>query len=361
MHVPTSPSSSSNTHATSFRRYPDPETPPFPNPVSSTFVQRSQNPQNPSHATLNQVSTPATLNQTIHSLNTPFNTPVSSPRHSTPVTDCPSQPTPLQSNNHTQVPTFTQCPPGFPPRSSKLRWTWIEGDGPFVTNGQWRDTKCFSPETESDSITALMFNLDNLNTDRPEVLPNSTWNRWQIPESPDSMIETLVQRVDRGRFRFEVGNSSNGPNLVPNEAQSINPNSPQDAVAQNTGPTHKDYGPNTGEMIGPCHVSEQAYVQLHIVHASKHLVHTDLRDTKGKSLSITFVYGYPKESKREEVWMTLRSLKLSAHSNWLCIGDFNQVLNDEGKFSFHRGIVAGADSFKQLISDLNLCELIASG
>lgn len=51
--------------------------------------------------------------------------------------------------------------------------------------------------------------------------------------------------------------------------------------------------------------------------------------------------------------MTLRSLKLSAHSNWLCIGDFNQVLNDEGKFSFHRGIVAGADSFKQLISDLN--------
>lgn len=143
-----------------------------------------------------------------------------------------------------------------------------------------------------------MFNLDNLNTDRPEVLPNSTWNRWQIPESPDSMIETLVQRVDRGRFRFEVGNSSNGPNLVPNEAQSINPNSPQDAVAQNTGPTHKDYGPNTGEMIGPCHVSEQAYVQLHIVHASNHLVHTDLRDTKGKSLSITFVYGYPRKGKR---------------------------------------------------------------
>lgn len=115
---------------------------------------------------------------------------------------------------------------------------------------------CFSPETKSDSITALMFNLDNLNTDRPEVLPNSTWNRGQIPESPDSMIETLVQRVDRGRFRFEVGNSSNGPNLVPNEAQSVNPNSPQDAVAQNTGPTHKDYGPNTGEMIGPCPVSE---------------------------------------------------------------------------------------------------------
>lgn len=59
--------------------------------------------------------------------------------------------------------------------------------------------------------------------------------------------------------------------------------------------------------------------------------------------------------------MTLRSLKLSAHSNWLCIGDFNQVLNDEDKFSFHKGIVAGADSFKQLIFYLNLCEVIASG
>ena len=34
-----------------------------------------------------------------------------------------------------------------------------------------------------------------------------------IPESPDSFLESLVQRVDRGRFRFELGDSSTGPSL----------------------------------------------------------------------------------------------------------------------------------------------------
>ena len=41
MHVPTSPSSSSNTHATSFQRYPNPETPHFPNPVPPISLQRN--------------------------------------------------------------------------------------------------------------------------------------------------------------------------------------------------------------------------------------------------------------------------------------------------------------------------------
>ncbi|XP_075645292.1 uncharacterized protein LOC142616298 [Castanea sativa] len=101
--------------------------------------------------------------------------------------------------------------------------------------------------------------------------------------------------------------------------------------------------------------------KLHIVHASKHLVHTNLWDNKGNPLSITFIYGHPKESKRDEVWMKLRSFKLSAHSNWLCNGDFNQVLNEDDKFSIHRETVSGADSFQQLISYLGSCEVIAFG
>lgn len=35
-----------------------------------------------------------------------------------------------------------------------------------------------------------------------------------ILESPDSFIESLVQRVDRRRFKFELGDSSNGPRLI---------------------------------------------------------------------------------------------------------------------------------------------------
>ena len=88
----------------------------------------------------------------------------------------------------------------------------IEGTGPFITNGELRETECLNLDMKIASVTALMFNLDNLNKEHPEVLPNSTWNRGQIPESPSSMIETLVQQVDKGRFKFEVGIQAMGHN-----------------------------------------------------------------------------------------------------------------------------------------------------
>ena len=68
-------------------------------------------------------------------------------------------------------------------------------------------------ETESDIVTERLFNLDSLNDDRPEVLVGAAWRRGQISESPEEMVENLVQRVNRGRARFERGNSSLGLNL----------------------------------------------------------------------------------------------------------------------------------------------------
>lgn len=64
-----------------------------------------------------------------------------------------------------------------------------------------------------------MFNLDNLNEDRPKVQCQG-WDKGCIPKSPDSCIESLVQRVNRGRFKFELRDSNNGPRLInPQEEQ----------------------------------------------------------------------------------------------------------------------------------------------
>lgn len=41
-----------------------------------------------------------------------------------------------------------------------------------------------------------MFNLDSLNENRPEAMQNQSWEKGCIPESPDSFIKSLVQRVD---------------------------------------------------------------------------------------------------------------------------------------------------------------------
>ena len=48
-------------------------------------------------------------------------------------------------------------------------------------------------ETESDIVTERLFNLDSLNDDRPEVLVGAAWRRGQISESPEEMVENLVQ------------------------------------------------------------------------------------------------------------------------------------------------------------------------
>ncbi|KAF3968806.1 hypothetical protein CMV_007347 [Castanea mollissima] len=100
---------------------------------------------------------------------------------------------------------------------------------------------------------------------------------------------------------------------------------------------------------------------LQLVFESKHLVHTDMVDNRGNPLSITFVYGHPQLTKKEEVWGKLRALKLIAHPRWLCIGDFNQILSNKDKFTFGDRSIPGAERLQQLISDLQLCELVAQG
>uniref|UniRef100_A0A7N2M0G4 DUF4283 domain-containing protein n=1 Tax=Quercus lobata TaxID=97700 RepID=A0A7N2M0G4_QUELO len=73
--------------------------------------------------------------------NTPFNSPTSSPPYSVPKIGNPSHTTTPHNNDHTPSPhrtpgiTFSLRPPWFPPKSSALRWAWIDGSGPFVTNG----------------------------------------------------------------------------------------------------------------------------------------------------------------------------------------------------------------------------------
>ena len=45
----------------------------------------------------------------------------------------------------------------------------------------------------------------------------------------------------------------------------------------------------------------------------------------------------------------------------MCIGDFNQVLTDEDKFSFHSNSITGAELFQQTLNELELCALEAKG
>ena len=100
---------------------------------------------------------------------------------------------------------------------------------------------------------------------------------------------------------------------------------------------------------------------LQIVYDSPNLIHINVLDNRGFPLSITFVYGHLDHAKRGEVWQQLRSLKQHSHPSWLYIGEFNQVLSKEEKISFRTGNIIGAEEFQQVLVDLQLCNLTASG
>nr|POE52973.1 hypothetical protein CFP56_69420 [Quercus suber] len=53
----------------------------------------------------------------------------------------------------------------------------------------------------------------------------------KIPESLDSFVQPLVQRVNRGRFRFEVGDSSLGPRLSRSHTHAHNTERMQDDLS----------------------------------------------------------------------------------------------------------------------------------
>lgn len=59
-------------------------------------------------------------------------------------------------------------------------------------------------------------------------MQGATWDMGLIPESLDSFIESLVQQMNRGRFRFELGKSCAGPCLSRVQAQSYDMNRLQD-------------------------------------------------------------------------------------------------------------------------------------
>ena len=100
---------------------------------------------------------------------------------------------------------------------------------------------------------------------------------------------------------------------------------------------------------------------FNIQYSSKYLIHADLLDNKGNPLSISFVYWHHNHAKGVEVWVELRNIMNLVHKNWLCIGDFNQVLSHDDKFGFSHMKIEGVEIFKQTLFDLGLCDLEAKG
>ena len=109
----------------------------------------------------------ATLNSAIFSLSlannivppTPFNSLNSSPVH---FQNSVPDPHPNLNTDNPPPTSHMQIQNPSCPNPTTLNWTWVNGDGPFITNGVLRMTPNSSSDTESDSIIATMFSIDRL-------------------------------------------------------------------------------------------------------------------------------------------------------------------------------------------------------
>ena len=82
--------------------------------------------------------------------------------------------------NGTNNASFSTRSPWQPPQDSNLQWTWNEGNGPFITNGQSTHPHFEALDSESDTTT-IMFNLDSLSESRPEAMQYHGWEKGCIP------------------------------------------------------------------------------------------------------------------------------------------------------------------------------------
>nr|POF07466.1 hypothetical protein CFP56_20157 [Quercus suber] len=138
---------------------------------------------------LNNTLVPLTPADSLNSEN-PRTIPNSDDLESHIVYDNPTPPPQDFLGNRNQNASFSSKPTWQPPQESSLQWTWIEGNGPYITNGQNTRPHFESSDTDSDTTT-IMFNLDSLNEDKPKVQCQG-WDKGCILESPDSYIESLL-------------------------------------------------------------------------------------------------------------------------------------------------------------------------
>lgn len=188
--------------------FSDPDTPSISNADNNPVTL---NPPTAQHHMVEH----ANLHSAIFSLNlgttsaspTPMNSPASSP------TNTPLQPNTIVDLNLvpeevTQDSFNEDTTPNF-----SLRRTWVDGTGPYITTGELRVQTDLSSDIESDSETVRMFNLDNLNDGCPEWVCRDEWDVGQIPEDANSIVQLVVNRVDRDRLRVELVNPNSRPSI----------------------------------------------------------------------------------------------------------------------------------------------------
>ena len=101
--------------------------------------------------------------------------------------------------------------------------------------------------------------------------------------------------------------------------------------------------------------------EVSIGHHNQNFIQTDIKDQFGNFCSITFIYGHLVLSQRKKILEDLESIANGVYSRWLCIGDFNQVMIDDDKFTLKPCHIPGKLDLLHTISNLSLIPIESKG
>lgn len=103
-------------------------------------------------------------------------------------------------------------------------------------------------------------------------------------------------------------------------------------------------------------------VSVEVEFSHKNLMHTVVSNkADSSSWATTFVYGCPSHAGKDRVWDEIRSIGCTDLCPWLCIGDFNQVLNVVDKIGGNIPDSSRIKAFQDMLNDCGLVDLECKG
>jgi hypothetical protein len=97
---------------------------------------------------------------------------------------------------------------------------------------------------------------------------------------------------------------------------------------------------------------------LEIFNYSRQHINAIIRNDNGSpDWKFTGFYGFPNAARRWESWDLLRFLKTLQPSAWLCVGDFNEILDQEEKQGAASRRLSQINQFRRALEDCDLSDL----
>lgn len=106
----------------------------------------------------------------------------------------------------------------------------------------------------------------------------------------------------------------------------------------------------------------KANMEINVIRSCQNYIHTTITDKDNNLMwQATFIYANPNYSIRRHFWNRLLSLNPNLNNPWLCLGDFNEVLEQHEKDGLREQSRNRMENFKEFLDEASLMDIHLKG